>query len=193
MQIFLAMTSRSMQHIGRNLLTRNSTGESVIQRMTTVIALKGNIIIWMKGNYPDYVDMSVLQLSDEQLIDPTMHYHKNTEDLRYEGINVVIILGFFADHKLTSEGKFQSHSDMRKFHDAILYGAGQAKEILPQQYYLRVDTFLNSYKKQAKYKKQNKEMTENESDAITFPLYKMICKWALDVGSIFLWVFTILI
>jgi hypothetical protein len=55
-----------------------------------------------------------------------------------------------------------------------------------------MEDLCKSYKKEAVKKKQAGELDENDSDPITFPLFRLICQWALGAGNIFLWVFGLL-
>jgi len=150
----------------------------------------------MDQNYPAYREHGgIVQLTQEQL--DTQHHHKNTEDLQYEKINVELILAFLADHKILKgkkkEGKHQSESDMKKFHNAILFGAREANQALPLEYHVKVaNDFLKSYKKETAAKKQQGKMDSEDSDPILFGLYQMICHWALESNNVFLWVFTML-
>ena len=76
----------------------------------------------------------IVEITEEQLNDPTKFYHKNTEDLKYEGLNVDLFLAFLGAQKVLSSGKdkgnYRSYTDMVKFHNGILYGALQAKVAL---------------------------------------------------------------
>ena len=50
----------------------------------------------MKVEYPAFASVGIVRLTDEQLANPMKHYHKNTEDLVYRGMNVDILLAFMA-------------------------------------------------------------------------------------------------
>jgi hypothetical protein len=129
---------------------------------------------WIKVEYPAYASVGIVRLTDEQLANPMKHYHKNTEDLVYRGMNVDILLAFMACVKVMTgnkEGKFRSYSNFIKFHNAISYGASQANVALSTDYHLRIEDLCKSYKKEAVKKKQAGELDENDSDPITFLAY----------------------
>jgi hypothetical protein len=156
------------------------------------------IISWVKENYPAYAAAGgIVTVTEADLNDPSQHFHNNTEDLVYNGINVDIVLAFLAAQKvLTSKrqnGKFRTHGDMQKFGNAIQFGAREANQVLPESYYTKVVyDFFPAYKKETVQKKIAGEMDSKDSDPITFPLYRLICQWALRTGNVFLWVFTVL-
>jgi hypothetical protein len=55
-----------------------------------------HIYEWLKIEYPDYYNIGVTELSEDQLADEDMFWWKNKFDLIYEGINVGIIKAFLA-------------------------------------------------------------------------------------------------
>ena len=63
---------------------------------------------------------------------------------------------------------------------------------LPSGYRRELKLFLDGYQKVHASKKQDGLVTEREADAIPFPLYDQICGWAVTIGNIFLWTWTIL-
>ena len=157
-----------------------------------------NMIGWFDTNYPAYRHAGgIIKLTKEKLENPSLHFHKNTEDLDYEKINVDLVLAFLANHKILTgkkkAGKPRSNSDMKKFHHAILFGACEAKQALPLDYHVRVaEDFMKAYKKETVKLKQKGEMDSEDSDPIVFLLYRMICQWSLDSDNMFLWAFTLL-
>jgi hypothetical protein len=155
------------------------------------------IIEWLDENYSNYRGAGgIHKLTEEQLNDPTMHHFANAEDLEYEAINADLMLAFFADHKVLTgkkkEGKFRSESDMKKFSHSILFGAREARKALPVDYHVKVDDFMKAYKKETVTKKTEGKMDNEDSDPILFPLYRLICQWALQNNNVFIWVFTLL-
>jgi hypothetical protein len=72
-------------------------------------------------NYRSYFEAGgVQELTEEERMNPDLFYHNNTLDLKYEGINVKVILAFLATKKTKPSGKTSSFSHIRKSHDAIL-------------------------------------------------------------------------
>ena len=50
--------------------------------------------------------------------------------------------------KKNDDGTIKSYSDLRKYHNAIMYGVEQAHQSLPPQYYAKIDRFLGSCQKE---------------------------------------------
>ena len=86
--------------------------------------------------------------------------------------------------------KFQT--DRRKYHNAIQFGSACAGKNLSSEYIGRMRQFLENYKKEYARAKQDGNVDENAADAIPFSLYRLLLKWALDEGNIFVWVWSIL-
>ncbi len=76
-------------------------------------------------------------------------FWKNSHDLIYTGLNVSLVKAFLAHKKKKPNGNTSSHVQLRKYNDAILYGAQQALQLLPRGYYDKVEKFLNSFRKEA--------------------------------------------
>jgi hypothetical protein len=94
---------------------------------------------------------------------PTHFQCTNTEDLKYNGINVTPIKAFLSSAKRKSNGKICSFSNIRKFHDFILFGAEQASEVLPQIYHQEKQKFLESFKKESVEAKQQGNVDEHDA------------------------------
>ena len=151
------------------------------------------MIVWIGENYADdYYPVGVVDVTDEQQADPRRHYYGKTHDLKYSGLNVEIIKAFLSTVKKKENGQFCSFTNIRKFHDAILFGATEAREVLPQTYYTEMDRFLASYKKETCKARKEGKLDEQDSDPITFVLYHLICTWAIATGNVFVWVWTTL-
>jgi hypothetical protein len=90
------------------------------------------ICYFLEENDPEYYVVSVRVLSQEELDDLDSFHWKNTVDLVYFGINVKFIQAFFehAKRKGGNNDKIMSHEQLRKFHDAIMYGAKECGEPL---------------------------------------------------------------
>lgn len=100
------------------------------------------------------------------------------------------------DHKVLTgkkkEGKFRSESDIKKFSHSILFGACEARKVLPVDYHVKVDDFMKACKKETVTKKTEGKMDNEDSDPIIFPLYWLICQGALQNNNVFIWVFMLL-
>jgi hypothetical protein len=107
-------------------------------------------------------------------------------------MNVEVVKAFLSVHKTKANGKHCSQVNIRKFHDALQFGAEEVHQALPPQYFVEMDAFLDASKKEVVIHRRAGNLDEQEADPISFPLYQLICEWALSSGSIFLWVWTIL-
>jgi hypothetical protein len=88
---------------------------------------------WIKENYPAHVEQGgVVEITEEQLNNPTKFHHESVEDLQHKGLNVDLFLAFLGAQKGLLSGKdkgnYRSHSDMAKFHNGTLCGALQARQ-----------------------------------------------------------------
>ena len=152
---------------------------------------KRMIVFWQE-KYPDYFENGTRIIPTEELADKTKHHHRNDRDIRYEGLNVKMVTAFMGANKFKADGKLYGFSDMRKYHDAILWGAKMTKQKLPMSYYQEIAEFLDSFKNEYTKEKQAGNTDENDSDPISFQLYRLLCKWAAALGLAFVWVWTTL-
>ena len=146
------------------------------------------VCVFLHQNYRNYCDAGgIRELAEEEQANPELFYHNNTLDLKYEGMNVKLILAFFAMKKTKPNGKISSFSHICKYHDAILFGAEKVKERLPtEEYYEEMEKFLC-----AKAKSEG-NLDEREADPISWGLFRIILGWALSENKIFVWVFSLL-
>jgi hypothetical protein len=121
-----------------------------------------------------------------------MFWWKNTIDLIYEGIDVSMVKAFLDFKKQKENGKGSSHIQLRKYNDAILWGAKICHQCLPLSYYEAMEIFLLAFKKETMMEKKDGMLDEQEVDPITWSLFQKILQWALDRKNIYLWVFSIL-
>jgi hypothetical protein len=155
------------------------------------------MIEWTRQNYPAYAERGIIELNDDQKRD-AKRYYKSTHDFKYQSLNPQIIKAFLSDNKFkpnafNADGKpiMYSFTHMRKFQDAILFGALRAKTSLPERYLLEMKSFLDSKKKETTKAKKRGEVEEYEADPISFELYRLLCKFAIDEGDIFTWAYTV--
>jgi hypothetical protein len=151
-----------------------------------------HIYEWLKIEYPDYYNVGVIELSEDQLADEDMFWWKNKFDLIYEGLNVGMVKAFLAFKKRKENGKCSSHVQLRKYNDAILWGAKTSQQRLPLSYYEAMEKFLVAFKKETTLAKKDGMLDEQEADPISWTLFRKILQWALDRKNIYLWVFSIL-
>eukprot|EP00978_Attheya_sp_CCMP212_P002126 scaffold4367_cov59-Attheya_sp.AAC.1 len=96
---------------------------------------------------------------------PDFFYWKNTVDIVYTGIN-------------NKDGyKIVSHEQLRKFHDAIMWGSKTSGNPLPPSYYDGMVAFLNNYKKETIDAKRCGKLDEEECDPIPLSLFRLILTW----------------
>ena len=146
------------------------------------------IIKWIRENYPEYYEIGVVELTNQDRRD----YHKQMHDLRYECLNVKMIKAFISAHKYKPNSDIQyGYVHMRKYHNAIQFGAKRAGVALPQEYCFQMQHFLSSLKREKTNAKKEGKVEEKEADPITFSLYVNICQYAIEVGDLFLWAYTV--
>ena len=76
---------------------------------------------------------------------------------------------------------------MRKYKDAIMWGANVSGERLPISFYEEFDKFLGSYKKIFIKAKKDGDVDEREADPIPVSLYQMILRWSIEENNMFCW------
>jgi len=96
-----------------------------------------------------------------------------------------------AHKKCKPNGKICSHVQICKYNDAILWGANQAKQLLPSSYYKEMKNFLDAFKKTAATAKSKGQLDEQEADPINPTFFRCILRWALAERNIFIWVFSL--
>jgi hypothetical protein len=150
------------------------------------------VYTFFKDKYPNYYSVGVQELTEEDLTDPDSFYWKNKHDLIYTGINVRLVKAFLAHKKLKSNGNTSSHVQLRKYHDAILWGASETHSLLPRAYFDEMDKFLQSYRKETVDAKKEGKLDEQEADPISWSLFKLLLRWALDTCNVFVWTYSII-
>ena len=151
-----------------------------------------HIYKFFEEKYPEYYEVGVRVLTPEEKVSIDQHWNKNDRDLIYCGLNVKFIKAFLAHAKKKKNGKICSNSNIRKYKDAILWGSSQAKSPLPSSFYDEIDRFLKSFKKETKAAAKDGLLDEREADPISWTLFKLILKWAIEAGSIIIWTFSLL-
>ena len=120
-------------------------------------------------------------------------YQTSTYNFLYWTLNVDVITAFMRKMKykpdqFTTGGKtvHYSFSHLYKFHDAILFGANQAKVTLPEVYEIELQSYLESIKKEKIKAKNRGELEEKESNSISFEQYRILCEYKIETGNIFI-------
>ena len=102
---------------------------------------------WLKENYPQYVsDGGVKDLTEEELSNPDLFFYKMTQDLDYKGFNTKIFEAFLGVTKTKANGRICSHEHIRKFVDAVKWGAEQRNHLLPREFYAKTERSNGAHK-----------------------------------------------
>ena len=151
------------------------------------------VISWLEIEYHEYYDEVVIELTPQQRANKDL-YHTSTHDLLYNKLNPEFTKLFISANKMKTGDKQYTFDHMRKYHDAILWGAKKANQEFSNgcEYYIKMKTYLDTMKKEKTKAKGAGKMDEQEADPINIELYEKLCVWAIEEGSIMVWVFTIM-
>ena len=145
-----------------------------------------------KVNNENYYSLGVRDVSNEDLANVTKFYFgRYKTDLIYQGINVEYVLHFLISVERRKDGKLKSFQDIRKYRDAILWGAKVSHQRLPTQFFEQIDSYLAAYKKKIIKGKKTGEVDEHGADPISVPLYERLLQWAIESNNVFVWFWTI--
>jgi hypothetical protein len=151
-------------------------------------------IKFVQKNYPTFYENCTRIITPEEKADPNkFYYEKDERDLIYAGFDPWYLLAFLGVAKVKANGKYCTPSNLSKFHNAIVWGAGRANQYLSLDYYTRVGDFLACHKKEFAVKKKEGKVDEKEADAICATLLELILGWSIQEGNVFVWVFTLLL
>ena len=113
------------------------------QRLTRIINF------WQAANDPDYYQLGVRDVSEEDLEDESLFYfNKYNRDIMYQGMRTEFVTHFLVKNTFKDNNKLKSEQDLRTYKDAIMWGAKTAKERLPTRFFEMFDSFLEGYKKE---------------------------------------------
>ena len=185
---------RATESLGLNLKTRKDLNNR-LQKM----------ISWMQKKLisRDIIadERQLIRILTPQERADSVNYHKCTHDFIYENLPSSLVKSFLSDpeqkFKRRKTGdvtvKQYGFDQIRKYHDAILYGANRAGKRLPIGYGQDMKKYLDALKKSKVQAKKTGELDENEADPINLPLYHFVCEWSIITGDVFFWVFTVLL
>ena len=149
------------------------------------------IFKYWKVKDPDYYEIGVKQLTAEEQQTPSKYYFQHKEDLIYQGLNVTRVISFLMNNKHhkkgPSKGMLYSWDHMRKYRDAIQWGAKMVNQSLPTDFHKAMDRWMSLYKVEYKEAKKAGNAEDTAADPIPFPLYKLILKWAIDENNPMVW------
>ena len=139
-----------------------------------------------------YDGAAVRSLTEAELSSKLQFHHKNKQDLIYNEVSYDVFKAFLTTKQNKEDDKVMSHINVRKFRDAVKWGAAEAKQRLPLDFEFEVKGYLDSYKKITARARKDGKMEEKQADPISWALFTLILQWALDSGNVFLWTFTLL-
>ena len=151
-----------------------------------------HIYNYWEQHFPDYYRVGVRNLTDEEMNDSTSFFWKNKKDIVYEGLNSKFLKAFVASKTKKTSGKTSSYDHIRKYFDAVQWGAKESGALLPVSFFQAKEKFLAAFKKQVAGEKKKGNLDEKEADPIPFDLFELICTWAVSEGNVMLWVWTVL-
>ena len=136
-------------------------------------------------------------LTEEQKSDK-LNYHNSERDFVYEILPAMLVQAYISTHKNKPTSTIQKpehygYDTLRKYADAVLYGATRSKKLLSVEYKQSMKVFLDSLEKECVAAKKRGEVVNEEADPIRFPLYRLICDYAIHIGDAFLWAYTTLL
>ena len=90
------------------------------------------------------------------------------------------------------EDRVMSYDHIRKYHDALLFGAQERGTCMSMKYNVEMKKYLQHYKKEVAANKKLGKVDEYDSDPFSFTLVRILCTWFLGSGDIFSWVFLLM-
>ena len=117
--------------------------EKYIQTVATVRSHNLKImkmIEWVQKNYKSYAKTVVIKLTSEQMKNKDLYY-KSTHDFKYNILEADMVKAYLSANKIKSidvNGRetYYSFDYIRKFKDAILFGAKRARKIFLKSFRL---------------------------------------------------------
>lgn len=89
------------------------------------------MVDWCIKNYPEFAAQAIRPITAEDRDDKSRHYHNQKSDFVYDLLDGKIIEAYLSVvRKKSKDGKTVSYSHIRKFHDAILFGAREQGTVL---------------------------------------------------------------
>ena len=113
-----------------------------------------------------------------------MFWWKNKKDLVYSGLNPKFLKFFLSKKLKKTNGNILSYDEIRKYFDAVQFGASQVTVLLPVTFYRAKEKFLTAYWKQVAIARGNGDIDKAEADPIPKDLYCNINVWAIFEGNI---------
>ena len=151
------------------------------------------MVKFLEEKHPDYAAIGCKNVTSEESNNPEKYYFGGTykKDLVYRGIDVKVIISFLIANKIKANGKKKQFVDIRKYKDAVLWGAEIAGERLPLSFYKEIEIFLKGYKRETAKAKRHGGVEDKAADPISTTLYRKILNWGVTGGNTFLWFWTL--
>ena len=110
-----------------------------------------NMMAHWKEHHPEFYALAVVDVSEEDQHDKSMYFFDGAfkKDLVYTGLNIDYVLKFLMKTKKKQDGKLKSEGDLKKYKDAIMWGAQIVDNQLPISFYRGFDKFMAGYKKES--------------------------------------------
>ena len=180
--------------------------------MKNARARLSEMIIFLKHKYPAVARRLVIKITQRDLNDPTFHWYGATEDFVYSDIHPDIIKAFLSLKKNKKfvlprgraaqekalrknpnrEDRIMGFDHIRKFHDALLFGASEKKTRMSDLYNIEMKKYLAQYKKEVAANRKTGKVDEYDSDPFSFQLVRQLASWFLNSGDIFCWFFLLM-
>ena len=131
------------------------------------------------NEYPQEYQEGTRRLTPEEKADTLAFHYNNDRDLIYRGFNVQVFKAFLSTRKtkrtdaVTGVTTLMGPDELRKYKDAILWGAKRANELLPTSFYVEMDIFLKSYRKETTKAKKDSRIDEGDADPINGTLFRL--------------------
>lgn len=154
------------------------------------------IYAWIEKEYKDYFNQVCKPVTDEQKQDK-LQYYAAKYVFNFDKLDAKIITAFISANKIKSTGEdgnhtYYSYVNLRKYVDAVKFAASREKHALAPIFYLQLKEHLDTCKKENTQKRAEGKVEEKEADPISFPLMLEICKWAVQLGWVTVWAFSVL-
>lgn len=167
---------------------------------------------YITSKYPAVGHKIIKRISTQDLNNPSFHWYGAKSDFVYHDIHPDIIKAFLSTKKVKKfvlpasrdareralrknpnrEDRVMSYDHIRKYHDALLFGAQERGTCMSNLYSIEMKKFLESYKKEVAAQKKLGKVEEFDSDAFTFPLVRTLCSWFLKSGDVISWLFLLM-
>ena len=102
----------------------------------------------MQYKHEKFLSNRCRKITDEEKKEPDNFYSETaTHDFIYEDFEAIYLKSFLGTIQTKEYGMSACHSHIRKFKDAILWGAKRTGSVLPGLFHQEMDIYLQSYQK----------------------------------------------